>query len=97
MTENYKHAGKSLNMKSIRDILGCSSQLVNKLPQTEEWLSVDDIFDRITQYHLQKGGEPPKLKDPHTQVGDVLRELERWGRAERRMQEGKHYYRFISL
>ena len=96
MMERYEHEGKSLNMLIIRDILGCSIGLVSKLPQTSEWLSVDDVLDRITQYHLQNGGEPHRLKDPYTQVGDVLRELARWGRAEVRVVEGnKHYYRFI--
>ena len=95
MIERYEHEGKPLNTSIIRYILGCSIRDVNKLPQTSEWLSVDDILDRIVQYHLQNGGEPHKLKDPHTNIGDTLRELERWGRAERRMEDGKHYYRFI--
>ena len=58
MTENYAHKGKPLNTPIIKDILGCSIRLVNKLPQTSEWLSVNDILDRITQYHLQNGGKP---------------------------------------
>lgn len=95
MTKNYKHEGESLDMPIIRDILGCAIGLVNKLPQTSEWLSVDDISDRVTEYHLQNGGKPHRLEDFHTQVGDTLRELIRWGRAERRMENRKHYYRFI--
>lgn len=95
MMEKYEHEGKPLDMSIIRNILGCSIKDVNKLPQTSEWLSVNDILNRIEQYHLQNGGEPHKLKDPHTQVGDTLRELERWGRAERRMEGNTHYYRFI--
>ena len=95
MIERYEHAGKSLDMPIIRDILGCSIRGVNKLSQTSKWLSVDDILEKIEEYHLQNGGEPHQLKDPHTQVGDTLRELERWDRAKIRTEGRKHYYKFI--
>lgn len=47
----------------------------------------------FTQLELSKG-EPHQLRDPHTQVGDTLRELERWDRAKRRTEGRKHYYKF---
>ena len=96
MRERYEHKGKSLDMPIIRDILGCAIEIENKLPQTSEWLSVNDVLDRVTEYHQQKGGAPHQLEEPQTQVGDTLRELVRWGRAERRRGDGgKHEYRFI--
>ena len=93
MSENYKHEGKPLNGTIIRSILN-KAILYSLWPQ-QEWLSVREFKDRIEQLHLRNGGQPSQLKDFHTNLRDILRELEAQGKAELVMEGGKGCWRLV--
>ena len=82
MSEEYKHKGRPLNKSIIRDILN------NKQPPPQEWLTIDDLTERIVQYHLDNGGEPPSIINPYLPTREILLELYGAGKIER-VKSGK--------
>ena len=82
MSEQYEHAGRPLNKSIIRDILN------NKQPPPEEWLSIEDLTERIIQYHQDNGGEPPRIISPYLPTREILLELYDAGKVER-IKSGK--------
>ena len=82
MSEQYEYAGRPLNKSIIRDILN------NRLPPPEEWLSIDDLTERIVKYHQDNGGEPPKIISPYLPTREILLELYDAGKVER-IKSGK--------
>lgn len=93
MSGNYKHEGMPLNETIIRSILN-KAILYSLWPQ-QGWLSVREFKDRIEQLHLRNGGQPFQLRDFHTNLRDILRELESQGKAELVMEGGKGYWRLV--
>ena len=89
MTQNYAHAGKPLNTPIIRDIL-------NVLEPRQEYVPVSTFLEILTEYHLQRGGEPTHLKDFHTHTYDILCAMEAEGRAERYRDAGKNYWKLLT-
>ena len=87
-TGNYEYAGKPLNIPIIRYIL-------NVLEPRQEYVPVSTFLEILAEYHLQRGGEPPQLKDFHTSTYDILCAMEAEGRAERYRDAGKDYWKLL--
>ena len=88
VTGNYEYAGKPLNTPIIRYIL-------NVLEPRQECVPVSTFLEILTEYHLQRGGEPPQLKDFYTSTYDILCAMEAEGRAERYRDAGKDYWKLL--
>ena len=88
-TGNYEYAGKPLNVPIIRYIL-------NVLEPRQEYMPVSTFLEILTEYHLQRGGEPTQLKDFHTSTYDILCAMEAEGRAERYRDAGKDYWKLLA-
>ena len=77
MNERYEHEGVPLNEPIIRDIL------TNKQPPPQEFLSIKDLEERVTRYHLRHGGNEPIILNRYAAVRSVLEELREAGRVEK--------------
>lgn len=77
MNDRYEHEGKPLNKPIIRDIL------TNKQPLPPEQLSTREIGERVSRYHLRRGGASTRISSYGTRVRNVLDELTEAGIVER--------------
>ena len=86
--KSYEYEGESLNTPIIRSILNTSYPWQGSLP-------ISAILEVLTQYHLERGGNPTQLRDFRTNTYDILCEMEAKGRAERYREGNKDYWCLI--
>lgn len=87
MNEIYEHEGIPLDKPIIRDIL------TNKQPPPQKLLSIGDIEERTTRYHLRHGGESPNIGNPYSATRNILEELRDAGRVEKIVESGRVFFR----
>ena len=76
MNEKYEYAGRPLNKRLARP-------LIRKLYLGKDYHTINEIKERVLQYHLDQGGIPPTIKSLRGVIYKILAKWEKEDKAGR--------------